>query len=139
MRRRARKLFYINSNEGPLMAGFSGDAGFCTQVMRWLKGEIERPNPLDFLKIDDLTRQCALVVREDRSVWLLGSDLVYTRVYDEFCATGAGQEIAYGALEMGASAQRAVRVVEQRSDYAGFGVNWCSFDRPGHINLEGDE
>ena len=42
-------------------------------------------------------------------------------------AQGAGQEFAWGALEAGATARRAIEIAMKRSDYAGLGVDTVGF------------
>lgn len=133
MKRRVCKVFEVHATKvsgAParrMLVGFTGSASFCTQVLAWMRGERERPNPLDFMPAADLDRPCALVIDEKRKLWLLGNDLHYQPLRDKKMALGAGQEIALGALEAGASARRAVEIAIKRTDYAGIGVDVIFF------------
>lgn len=128
MRRRVRKVFKIETKDrGPLLVGFTGDAAFCTRVLDWMKGQGDRPNPADWYKPEDMSRQCCVAIDSDLRVWHLGNDLHWLLMDETMWAMGAGQEIAWGALEAGATAVRAVEIAIKRSDFAGIGVDSVSF------------
>lgn len=110
-----------------MLVGFQGNGSFAVQVLAWMRGERQRPNPLDFMPASELDRACAIVIDERRRVWQLGNDLHYQPTGEKRYALGAGQEIAWGALEAGASAKRAVEIAIKRSDYAGLGVDVVRF------------
>lgn len=129
VRRRVRKVFKIESKDrGPLLVGFSGNSAFCLCVLKWMRGEGDRPNPDDFFTKDELTRQCAVVIDAHGHCWNLGNTLHWELMNETFYANGAGQEFAWGALEAGASAVQAIEIAAKRSDYAGFGVDVVRFD-----------
>ena len=109
------------------LVGFAGSGTYALAILGWMRGETARPEPLAFLKADDLEKQCALVIDERRRVWQLGNDLQYSRMLERFYAYGGGQDFAWGALEAGASAVQAVRIAIKRSDYAGLGVDTVTF------------
>lgn len=127
-RRRVRKVFKVTARDGGrYLVAFAGKGDFAMQVLRWMRGQGERPNPLDFMTVGEVGEQCALVIDEKRRVWQLGCSLTYTPTTERIYAFGAGQDFAWGALEAGASAYAAVRIAMKRSDYAGLGVDVVSF------------
>lgn len=129
VRRRVRKVFKVQHAErGELLAAFSGSSSFCTLVLEWLKGRGERPDPTLFYERGDLDLQCAVVVDKYRRVWSLSNNLVWCEMLEPIFANGAGQEFAWGALEAGADAVRAVEIAMKRSDYAGLAVDAVSFE-----------
>jgi hypothetical protein len=129
VRRRVRKVFKIQSKErGPLLVAFTGHGSFCSQVLDWMRGERDRPNPSDYYGREDITRQCAIVIDSERRVWSLGNDLHWEPTRESIYANGAGQEFAWGALEAGATAVQAIEITAKRSDYAGFGVDSVTFE-----------
>lgn len=123
-RRRVRKVFKVKAADGRrFLVAFAGDGCFAIAVLAWMRGQRERPDPLAFLKPDDLGSQCALVIDERGRVWQLGNSLWYSRMQERIYAYGGGQDFAWGALEAGASARQAVEIAIKRSDYAGLGVD----------------
>lgn len=128
-RRRTKKVFKIRTKQGRvLLVAFAGTQSFCLQVLAWMKGDGPRPNPSDYWGRDDIDRQCAVVIDEKRRVWSLSNDLFWNQMKERKFANGSGQEMAWGALEAGATAAQAIRIVMKRSDYAGLGVDTVSFD-----------
>lgn len=126
-RRRVRKVFKVRAADGRMfLVAFAGSGTFALAVLAWMRGGT-RPDPLAFLKPDELGNQCALVIDEQRRVWQLGSDLFYSQMRERVYAFGGGQDFAWGALEGGADARRAVEIAMKRSDYAGLGVDTVRF------------
>jgi hypothetical protein len=110
------------------LVAFAGSGDFAHAVLAWMRGTHGRPNALEFVKADDLQNQCALVIDEQRRIWQLSYQLVYTPSQErKVYAYGGGQEFAWGALEAGATAAQAVRIAIKRSDYAGLGVDTVRF------------
>lgn len=127
-RRRVRKVFKVTATDGRrFLVAFAGNGSFALAVLAWMRGERERPDPLAFMGHADLQNQCALVIDQDRRVWQLGNELVYTRMRERVYAFGAGQEFAWGALEAGATAAQAIRIAMKRSDYAGISIDTVKF------------
>jgi ATP-dependent protease HslVU (ClpYQ) peptidase subunit len=127
-RRSVRKVFRITRPDGaPALVAFAGSGDFATKLLDWLRVGGDAPNWRDFVKEDDRDRQCAVLVDSDHRVWQISYQLVWLEYEEPFYAYGAGQEFAWGALEAGASAERAVQIAEKRSDYAGLGVDVVSF------------
>ena len=129
-RRGVRKVFRVTVPDGRrFLVAFAGDGTFALQVLAWMRGQRDRPNPADFCPLEKIDHQCALVIDERRRVWQLGNALHYSQMRERFYAYGGGQDFAWGALEAGASAKRAVEIAIKRSDYAGLGVDTVSFER----------
>lgn len=127
-RRKVRKVFKIKAADGRrFLVAFAGNGSFALAVLAWMQGKRDRPNPLDFLKPDELANQCALVIDEKHRVWQLGSDLFYSPMRERVYAFGGGQDFAWGALEAGATARQAVAIAMKRSDYAGLGIDSVRF------------
>lgn len=106
-------------SDGALI-GASGNASLCAALLRWfLDGEQgERPK-IDFDKDNNAG---ALVVRpngavEIHDVW------GWHPCEGPYHATGCGSDFALAAMEMGASAERAVEVTIKLEAYTGGGVD----------------
>lgn len=130
VRRKVRKVFKLERAvgfEGEVLVAFAGTASYCLQVLAWMKGQGERPTPERHFKPDEMDRQCAVLIDYGRRVWACSNDLNWQQHDESMFANGAGQEFAWGALEAGATAQRAVEIAIKRSDYAGFGVDTVTF------------
>lgn len=127
-RRSVRKVFKVTAPDGRrYLVAFAGYGNFCLTVLAWMRGRGARPEPREYFEAKDLNQQCAVVIDGKGRVWSLGNELVYCRMQERMFATGAGQEFAWGALEAGATAKRAVQIAAKRSDYAGFGVDTVRF------------
>lgn len=127
-RRALRKVFKVTAPDGRrFLVGFAGDGSFAMAILAWMRGERERPTPLDFITSDKLENQCALVIDEQLRIWQLGGSLFYSRMQERIYAYGGGQDFAWGALEAGATARQAVQIAIKRSDYAGLGVDTVKF------------
>lgn len=129
-RRHVRKVFRIKAKDGnDFLVGFCGDGAFALAVLAWMRGDGDKPSYHAFGVHPDT--QCAMVIDKDRVVWGLGGALTYYRFDESMMAMGGGQEVAWGALEAGATAQQAIEIAIKRSDHAGFGVDCVSFDDEG--------
>jgi hypothetical protein len=127
-RRAVRKVFKLRAPDGRrFLIGFSGSGDYAHAVLAWMRGQRQRPEWRDYLKSEDMDRQFAVVIDEQRRVWQLSNQLVYTPSRERIYAYGAGHEFAWGALEAGATAAQAIRIAIKRSDYAGLGVDTVSF------------
>jgi len=127
-RRRMRKVFKVTAADGRLfLVAFAGNGSFALAVLAWMRSERDRPDPLAFMPQTELPNQCALVIDQQRRVWQLGNELVYTQMRERVYAFGGGQDFAWGALEAGATAAQAIRIAMRRSDYAGLGVDSVRF------------
>jgi ATP-dependent protease HslVU (ClpYQ) peptidase subunit len=126
-RRQVRKVFNIKaSDEKRFLVGFCGDGAFALAVLDWMQGKAPKPMYTVYgVRADE---QCALVIDEARVVWGVSGTLAYYRFEENMMALGSGQAYAWGALEAGASAQRAIEIAIKRSDFAAFGVDTVTFD-----------
>jgi hypothetical protein len=128
VRRTVRKVFKIvNKERGTLLVGFCGTASFCLQVLAWMEGKGERPNPAAWFTPQQMGDQCCLAIDQQGNVWCLANDLHWQPMEERIYAHGAGQEFAWGALEAGATAVRAIEIAMKRSDYAALGVDSVEF------------
>lgn len=126
-RRQVRKVYRIKASDGKdFLVGFCGDGAFALAVLAWMRGLGEKPSYREFGVSPDT--QCAMVIDKELKVWGVGASLTYYRFDETMMAMGGGQEFAWGALEAGATAARAVEIAIKRSDYAAFGVDIVSFE-----------
>lgn len=101
--------------DGSLL-GLCGQAGFGDVIVAWLHGGAnygERP------VIPDDANMWGLWVRPDGTVYAMSSRLVLAPVEATFHAIGSGNELALGAMSMGASAEEAVEVAARFDLYTG--------------------
>lgn len=127
-RRQFKKVYKVKAPDGrKFLVAFAGNGSFALAVLGWMRGERDRPTPLDFIPTTELNTQLALVIDEKRRVWQLGCELTYTQAKERIYGFGGGQDFAWGALEAGATAAQAIRIAIKRSDYAGLGVDTVKF------------
>jgi len=125
-RSRCRKVFRVRAPGGAVfLVAFAGSAQFANAILGWMRGEGEAPKHDAFGVAS--TDAVAVVVDQRRRVFLMGAQLTYEPKRERIFAFGGGHEFAWGALEAGASARRAVLIAAKRSDYAGFGVDTVMF------------
>ena len=122
IRRKSTKVFRFYSWGELHLVGFTGQEGYCRQVLNWLQEKEAKPVYLDK---DTEHYQCALLVRNG-VIYTLNNALDLIPTDEEYFAIGAGQEIAWGALHAGATAEEAVMIVQHRSNYAAFGATKVS-------------
>lgn len=127
-RRQVRKVFSVRAPDGhKFLIAFAGNGMFALAILAWMRGERDKPDCAGFMKADEFENQCALVIDEKRRVWQLGNQLNYSLMRERIYAFGGGQDIAWGALEAGATARKAIEIAMKRGDYAGLGVDTVSF------------
>lgn len=126
VRRKTRKVFKVKAKDGNIcLVAFCGSQAFAMAVMSWMAGKQEKPDCAEFgVAPDDA---CAVVIDSKLRVWSLGNRLQYCLMNEKIFATGAGQEFAWGALEAGAAAKRAIEIAAKRSDYSALGVDCVRF------------
>ncbi len=126
-RLRVRKVYKVTAPDGRrFLVAFCGNGDFAMAILAWMRGQADRPNPSDF-NVDRETC-CGLVIDEKRRVWQLSGALTYgCAMRERIFAQGGGHEFAWGALEAGATARRAVEIAAKRSDYAALGVDCVRF------------
>jgi hypothetical protein len=126
IRRQVRKVFRVERDGRTFLVAFAGDACYAMAVLAWMRGGA-RPDPSDHFGREDLNRVCAVAVDEKRRVHCLSNALLWESFRERKFAHGAGHEVAWGALEAGASARRAVQIATKRSDFAALGVDCVRF------------
>jgi hypothetical protein len=124
VKHRIRKVHKIKARDGRVfLVAMSGDQAFANMVLAWMRGG---QHPGAYPNTDGVT--IAVVIDEKRSVWRLDSQkLAYSQVLEKIHSSGAGQEVAIGALEAGATAVQAIRIAMKRTDMAGLAVDSVRF------------
>lgn len=133
--RRGAGAKLVRLRDGSL-AGFCGGCGLPSVIVPYIEAMIagetdwtKRPNIPD-------DQVWGIVARPDGCVLHFASDLALFEVAAPFHAQGSGNEIAMGAMAMGASAIRAVEIACQLDTASGPPVQWASFDNDGRIITE---
>lgn len=103
----------IKTKDG-FLAGASGENDFCLKFLSWVDTKRRAKPP----KIDD---NSGLMITSDGEVRYY-SDYGYDIVEDEYIAIGSGQQIALGALYMGATAEEAVAASIKHISNCGYPV-----------------
>lgn len=117
LKRKATKIRKI----GGKLYGVSGDWDRGQMLFRWVEGGMKPEDWPEFQKNND--DWVGLVeVREDRSVWKYERVPVPYAIEEEYFAMGSGRDYAYGALAMGADAEKAVAIASSFDHGSGMGV-----------------
>jgi ATP-dependent HslUV protease subunit HslV len=96
--------------------GAIGESSDCEAFLSWLDG-----GP-DFSRLPIAAKRChGLLIDPSRQLYCLSGAGVVS-CSDPFVAVGSGSDFAYGAMEMGASAEQAVAVAIRRDRTAGGSV-----------------
>ena len=90
-----------------LLFAICGQAGLSDVFSRWLE---DGADPLQRPTLNDKSDFAALVVFSDSRVAAFSERFVAQFLIADFHAMGSGNELALGAMAMGASAEEAVRV-----------------------------
>ena len=90
---------------GDFVYGFAGSLTAANQVWNWLLSGGDEGSKPNFTESVEVLR-----IDLDGYVCLALSDLTFRPWYGEFFAIGSGSEAAYGAMEAGANAEKAVKV-----------------------------
>jgi hypothetical protein len=126
-RRAIRKIFKVLAPDGRyFLVGFCGEGSFAVAALNWMIGRGEKPDCAKFGV--DTANQFAIVIDEELRVWGLSANFTYTQYFEVLMAYGGGQDYAWGALEAGATAKRAIEITIKRSDMAGLGVDTIRFN-----------
>lgn len=99
---------------GDVIAAASGPAARIHAFRQWVAGGLEGPSPYQ----GTTDGGNGLIVARDQPLMLFGSSGV-TPIHAEFYAAGSGEDFAIGAMEMGASAELAVRIAMKRDTGTG--------------------
>ncbi|MRX32818.1 hypothetical protein [Aminobacter sp. MDW-2] len=98
------------------LVGISGASGMLDEVIAWLDAGAVRA---DYPKVSAERPVWGLVAVSDKRVAVLSPEGVMQWANAAFHAQGSGNEIAMGAMAMGASAEQAVRIVSEFDVYTG--------------------
>lgn len=109
---RCTKLFRL---EG-FVIGVSGNLAVGIAFKRWFEGDQDGDCPLDD-STDALVMNTQTGVCEHWETPGIGIP-----VEDDFVAIGSGAELAYGAMEMGADAKKAIKVASKWDSSTGNGI-----------------
>jgi len=96
---------------GDLVAG-AGEAEIVEHFYAWIRGEQERPAPLD-----KETEFGAIMLRAD-GIWRIGRSFVFYRDPSPFAAEGMHRQFAMGVMATGRSAEDAVRLCIEHGAWA---------------------
>lgn len=108
-RQYARKIFRLKNGS---IAGIAGDLSQGYELVRWLNDEV--PNPPT--KMDDCT---VVLLRPDGTMWEFCGTLTAMPITEPYHVAGTGMAAALGALDAGATPQRAVEIAIKRDAYSG--------------------
>jgi ATP-dependent protease HslVU (ClpYQ) peptidase subunit len=114
----AKKI--IRLSDGALFA-LAGDVAYTGPMLGALEDDVEFP------KADGAFT--AVIVETNGALRVYEGAGGFMAVEEPFAAFGSGAEVAYGAMEMGASAEEAVRAAMRRDTYSGGAIQ---VERPGH-------
>ena len=122
---RAKTSKMVVTADGTVFA-WTGENQHGVALVQWyLGGEIKADYP-EFQKKESWTR---LIVADADGCRFFENEPYAMTVHDKFAAWGSGRDFAYGALEMGADARRAVEVTITHSVECGFGVEAHDIER----------
>ena len=96
-----------------------GAAGNGREILTFLNCYLQNIEPP---KDYEYTTFAGILVKPSGDVYYCETHDLIDQVMDEYLAIGSGRNIAYGALEMGASAEEAVRMACKYSIYCGLPI-----------------
>jgi ATP-dependent HslUV protease subunit HslV len=94
---------------GGVLIACSGTSTYCQAFVEWVRGGREGKSPLVGLADADACNAVVIGPESDVEVWCSAGSW-RTTPGDGIYALGSGQEYAYGAMAMGASAIEAVKI-----------------------------
>lgn len=105
------------------LMGAAGATATANLMMDWFEaGADPRFFPYEYMKSDQLGATL-VVITQDKDIFRYDHLPVPIIMEDEHYATGSGRDFAYGALSMGADAQRAVEVACEHSTECGVAID----------------
>lgn len=120
-----------------VLIGFAGDGAFCQAIMDALqfgKTKEQMPDWRDYNVEKNHTM--AVVVDRDKNVYEMTVRFELLPYDEVVFAIGAGAEVAWGALEAGANAVRAIQIAGKRTPHTGLGVQQIRFSDPPESPLD---
>ena len=97
----------ITKTKQGFLVGGSGSFSNISLFLDWWEDEAEDKPPLNMLKIDTMN---GIVVSKDGVLTFDSPDMYPMEIKAKFHTLGCGSEIATGAMEMGATAEEAVKI-----------------------------
>jgi 20S proteasome alpha/beta subunit len=110
------------------LVGASGEHGAARRFERWFHAQRPEEIPLEFDPKTEPGMFAAIVVRPDRSTWLVDHRGTFFPIEADFICEGSGREIAMGACAMGAAAVEAVLIAIQYDTGCGGEVQVLNLD-----------
>lgn len=133
---RSLKLHPVVIDGTPWIIGNFGSASFATEAVAFLEGKGPRPVPQEHDPEMNCAGMCwALAANAEGQCYRIQLNFHFDPVLDPFASSGAGREVALGALAAGATAIQAISIAEQYTDYAKFGCTAMRFNDQGEIVL----
>lgn len=115
------------------LVGVTGMAGMLDEVIGWLSAGGRRE---EYPKVPPDSHISGIVACLDGRVGVFSTHGVMQWAETEFVAVGSGNEIAMGAMAMGASAEKAVEIAAQFDVYTGGRITTLSLDSPSRPKQE---
>jgi len=105
-------------HEGAILTG-TGSVKRIYEMMAWYKRGVDTPFPEGQMR----SNWCHFIVIDEHGLKRYEQSPIPIEHGFNACAFGSGQDLAYGALAMGADAQRAVEIANLYSRNCGHGVD----------------
>ena len=105
-------------HEGAILTG-TGSVKRIHEMVEWYKRGVDTPFP----EGQKTSNWCHFIVVDEHGLKRYEQSPIPIEHGFNSCAFGSGQDLAYGALAMGASAEQAVEIANQYSRNCGHGVD----------------
>jgi ATP-dependent HslUV protease subunit HslV len=109
-----------------LLAGV-GQSQALLAIRNWIECGAE-PSTFPKEYMDRTERTCMWVINRNGTIARIEDGPFLLQRHDKMFADGSGRDFAYGAMEMGADAEAAVRVACKFDIYCGGGIDTLTFD-----------
>ncbi len=137
---RVRKVFHYTVDGEPVLYATCGEYSLAMAIRNWL-ADRRQPKPewrdwgIDGVHGGSVVGLAVYKLGQVFEVTAMGLLMpVEGHGPSQVFSAGAGREMALGALLAGATAQRAVEISIENSDYGGHGVDVVSFDDHGGLD-----
>ena len=109
------------------LAGFAGDAAYCTHAMQWINDGM---NTADFPASQREREKFAaiMIIKPDKTVWKLEDTPHPFRILESQFAIGSGRDYAMAAMHLGCSAVAAVETACALDSSCGNGIDLLEFE-----------
>ena len=123
MRRQVTKIHKFDNN----LVGFSGDYDFAMDMLEWLKSGGEPKTFPETQKKEDTYVNTLWIPSPDKIFVFERSPYPIDFSENMFICMGSGRDFAYGAMDMGADAIRAVEIANKYDTGSGLGIDFLRF------------